>query len=59
MKSNTFDRNLGSMNLGVVDLYGILAITIEGDTYTENGEALNDIVSIGEYQIKTSTKTDG
>lgn len=49
MKSNTFDKNLGSMNLGIVDLYGILAITVEGDTYTSNGEALEEIILNGDY----------
>ena len=39
MQSNIFNQNYGSLNQGIVDIYGVQMIYISNETYLANGES--------------------
>ena len=45
IKGNTYTRNFGGLNQGLVDVTGIFSLTILDETFTQNGENMVEITN--------------
>lgn len=54
MQSNVFKENFGSLDQGIVDIYGVQMVYIENETYIGNGESAYETLQYFNYSFPIS-----